>query len=61
MKFITVNHKDGQIHLINYNMAELFASFRHGVKVKRVQEITNSVYLHATLQFINPFTHWVHI
>lgn len=35
MKCITVNHKDGQIYLINL-MVKLFASFRHHVSVKRV-------------------------
>lgn len=59
MKFITVNHKNGHIYLICYSMAELFASLRHGINFKRVQEITNSIYLHAVLPFGSLFTHRV--
>lgn len=44
MKFITVNHEDGQIYLINYSMVELFASFRHSANVKRMREITNNTF-----------------
>lgn len=56
MKCIAINHKDDQIYRISHSMAELFASLKHGINAKRVQEITNSIHLHVILQTISHST-----
>lgn len=56
MKCIAINHKDDQIYRISHSMAELFASLKHGINAKRVQEITNSIHLHVILQIISHST-----